>query len=255
MKREPYIVANWKMHKNYEEVVSFIENLRREEALLARNSVLIAPAFPYIYPAAKAARGSPILIGSQNINDKMEGAYTGEVSALMVRECGGSFTLIGHSERRHFFHEDNHWINRKVHAAFRIGIRPILCLGETLKERESGNTENVLKKQLLEGLEGVEEDKAGYLLIAYEPFWAIGSGKSATADQVEQMHSYCRMVLGELWGKEVAKKIPILYGGSVNAGNAKALLIEKNVDGLLVGGASLSLDSFKKILYDGDLNS
>ncbi len=255
MKKKRCIVANWKMHKNYEEVVSFVEGLSQEKQLLEDVSVCIAPAFPYIYPAVKAARGSAILIGAQNINDKIEGAYTGEVSALMVRECGGNFTLIGHSERRHFFHEDSNWINRKVHTAFRVGIRPILCLGETLKERESGNTENVLKKQLLEGLEGVEEDQAGYLLIAYEPFWAIGSGKSATPDQAEQMHSYCRMVLGELWGKDVAKKIPILYGGSVNAGNAKAILAEENIDGLLVGGASLSLDSFKKILYDGNLNS
>lgn len=243
------------MHKNYEEVVSFIESLSKEEELLENASVCIAPAFPYIYPAAKAAKGSTISIGAQNINDKTEGAYTGEVSALMVRECGGGFTLIGHSERRHFFHEDNVWINRKVHTAFRVGIRPILCLGETLKERESGNTENVLKKQLLMGLEGVCEEQAAYLFIAYEPFWAIGSGKSATAQEAEQMHSYCRLVLSQLWGEDVAKKIPILYGGSVNAGNAKTFLREDNVDGLLIGGASLSLDSFKKILYDVDLIS
>lgn len=245
--REVVIAGNWKMYKTIEEAVSFINKLI---PLVSKPtpSVYLAVPFTAISAAAEAAKGSPIHIGAQNMHDAGEGAFTGEISGNMIADAGARFVILGHSERRHIFGETSEFINKKVKAALGLGIQPILCVGETLQEREDNKTVNVLQDQLEKSLSGVSENDLRKLLIAYEPVWAIGTGRTATPEQAEEMHAFCRKFLGKKWGSDAAESVSLLYGGSVKPENTKALMEQKNIDGVLVGGASLAVDSFSKII-------
>lgn len=244
------IIGNWKMHKTIEEAESFINDFLA--SYIPAEGELIGLAVPYtlIYPSSKEVDERPLLIGAQNMNDASEGAFTGEIAAKMIKNAGGSFVLLGHSERRHLYGEGNEFINRKVLRALESDLRPILCIGETQKEHEAEKTHAVLEAQLSEGLKGVDGEQAQQLMIAYEPVWAIGVGQSATPEDVQQTHQFCREILSSLYTKELADTIVIQYGGSVNPSNAPDLLLQPDVDGLLIGGASLSLETFLQIVND-----
>ena len=246
MARKLYVVGNWKMYKTAREATDYIEDLIPLVEKCKAN-ILISVPFTSIAPAANFAKDSPIAIGAQNMNDAREGAFTGEIAALMLKEAGASFVILGHSERRHVFKETNEFIHKKVLRALQDDLIPILCVGETLKEREEGKTEKVLKEQISSALEGVPTEDAGRLILAYEPVWAIGTGKTATSKIAEEAHAFCREVLSELFGKRKAGVISILYGGSVKPENAAELVSKKNIDGVLVGGASLDPQTFAKI--------
>ncbi|HNA62770.1 MAG TPA: triose-phosphate isomerase [Rhabdochlamydiaceae bacterium] len=244
MSRIPIIAANWKMYKTGEEAQKFFQELyqRLPEPTVM---VFIAPSFTALLPCAIAAEEMSYLLGAQNMHGADEGAFTGEVSANMIREVGASFVIIGHSERRRLFHESDEIIHQKMKKAFSADLLPLLCIGETIEEREAGKTMAVLEKQLKIALGTCPPAD---LVIAYEPVWAIGTGKTATPAIAEEAHAFCRLLLGELWGKESAEKTPILYGGSVTPETASELAKQPNIDGALVGGASLDVEKFLKII-------
>lgn len=245
--RAKYIIGNWKMHKTMAEAKTFVSSLA-----LTKHSdlVQVGLAVPYtaIAVAAEAARGSTIAIGAQNASEHAQGAYTGEVSAEMIKDAGALFTLVGHSERRRLFHEDDRTVNIKVKRALQSGLKVVLCFGETLEEREAGLTHEVLQRQLLEGLKEITAAELVQITLAYEPVWAIGTSKAATPAQAEEAHAFCRELIAINWGRERAQHQQIQYGGSANPENAQALLNQPDIDGLLVGGASLNLELFSKLI-------
>lgn len=244
---EPIIIGNWKMHKTAQQAVAFIREL---SSLLAKKkgaSVWLAVPFTAIVPAVKAAEGTDIVIGAQNMNEASHGAFTGEIAASMLKEAGAKFVLLGHSERRHLFHETNEKIGAKVGKALEEGLTPVLCVGETEKEREEGY-EEILKEQILEGFKLAAKTDAKKVLLAYEPVWAIGTGKTATPKMAEEAHKFCRGVLAEHFGKRNSSLVPVLYGGSVKPDNIGSLLKEKDINGALVGGASLEAKTFSQIV-------
>lgn len=237
------ITGNWKMYKTIEEAVAFINQLKEK---LGEKSAYLAVPFTAIQASSEAAKDSSITIGAQNMNDASEGAFTGEIAAKMLTNAGAKFVILGHSERRHLFGETSAFVNRKVHKALAEGLQPVLCVGETLDQHKEGKAKEIVKQQLEESLEGVEE--IGNLILAYEPVWAIGTDEAATPEQAQEMHAFCRECLSEKWGEEAANQIVIQYGGSVKPGNAKALMDQKDINGLLIGGASLSADTFLNIV-------
>lgn len=230
------------MYKTGDEAVGFVKELA---AKVSQPSYIAVP-FTAIAAASHAAADTSVTIGAQNMHDAAEGAYTGEISAKMLKSAGAKFVILGHSERRHLFHETNEFINHKVKMALKEQIQPILCIGETLEEYEAGTTKKILKEQLEMSLAGIKPDKMKPLVLAYEPVWAIGTGKTATPEIAKEMHAYIRQLVKEKWGIDV----PILYGGSVKPENARALMAQKDIDGVLVGGASLNVDSFTKIIQN-----
>jgi len=244
--RSYFIAGNWKMHKTVKESVALASELKTKLAG-CKEKVMIAPAFTALSEVAKVLEGSTILLGAQNMGPEEQGAHTGEVSVLMLKDIGVKVVILGHSERRHNYLETDALINKKVLLALAHGLEVVLCVGETLAERESGRLETVLATQLREGLAGVSAESLDKVTIAYEPVWAIGTGKTATPDDADAVHAYCRKVLAALYGDEKAKKILIQYGGSVKADNAAALMSKPNIDGALVGGASLKAESFVPI--------
>jgi triosephosphate isomerase len=237
------LVGNWKMYKTREEAELFIKALPPFPHV-GKVRVLLAAPFTALSTISSLGREKKLWIGAQNIHDAEEGAFTGEISARMVQEAGASFVLLGHSERRHLFGETNSFIARKLKRAIASGLVPILCIGETALERERGETEAVLHKQLTECLLEDHPD----LMIAYEPVWAIGTGKTATPEIAESAHAFCREALTGLFGEARAEKIPLLYGGSVKPDNIKALIDQPHIDGALVGGASLDPATFTDII-------
>lgn len=240
MPRKTMITGNWKMHKTIPETKKYLEELNR------RVQCPCFLAVPFTSISAASALASPfITIGAQNMSDRREGAYTGEISAEMLVDAGARFVLLGHSERRHLFHESNEEINRKAKRALEAGILPTICIGETREERESGQTNRVLRAQIEASLQGVDCSR---IVLAYEPVWAIGTGLTATASQAEETHSYIRGVIKDLFGEKAGSAILIQYGGSVKPENAADLMEQPNIDGLLVGGASLTPESFASIL-------
>ncbi len=246
--RTPVIAGNWKMHKTIEEAVSFVKGLIpliRD----AQAKIYIAVPYTAIRPAADAAKSSPIMIGAQNMNDASEGAFTGEISANMLEDAGAQFVILGHSERRHLFNETNAFIHRKVKKAISENIQIIFCVGETEQEHKNRKTEEVLKKQLEESLGDISAEHMTAIILAYEPVWAIGSGHSDPPEKVQKIHSFCRLWVSQKWGKETAGKVIIQYGGSVHPNDAKDFMEQPDVDGLLVGGASLLLESFNQIIH------
>ncbi len=246
MARQVYVVGNWKMYKTAREATDYIEALAPQVQDSKANIFLSVP-FTSIAPAAQYAKDTNIVVGAQNMNDSREGAFTGEIAGLMLKEAGAAFVILGHSERRHVFGETNAFIHRKVLRALQDDLQLILCVGETLKERNAGKTEAVLKEQLFSALDGVPKEDAGSLLIAYEPVWAIGTGKNATPKMIEEAHGRIRSLLSELFGVKKADSIPILYGGSVKPDNAGEIASQEDVDGVLVGGASLDPDALAEI--------
>ncbi|HCJ83176.1 MAG TPA: triose-phosphate isomerase [Parachlamydiales bacterium] len=246
--RKPIIAGNWKMYKTIREAEEFIFNLT---PLIQKSvaEIYLAVPFTALQGAALAAKekGS-ILIGAQNMHDELEGAFTGEISARQLRDAGAAFVILGHSERRHLFQESDAFIQRKVKRAFSLNLKVVLCIGEKESERDEGKTEAVLKKQLDGSLKDVRAEELQGVILAYEPVWAIGTGQTATPEMAGETHSFCRSYLFERWGKEAADRIRILYGGSVKPDNIAELMAQPHIDGALVGGASLKIESFAKII-------
>ncbi len=246
MAKKLYVIGNWKMYKTAREATDYIESL----APLVEGSlvhVFLSVPFTSITQAFKQAKGTNIVIGAQNMNDAREGAFTGEIAALMLREAGAAFVLLGHSERRTIFGETNALIHKKVLRALQDDIQPVLCIGESAKDHE--NREKVLREQLFSALKGVPKEEAESLIIAYEPIWAIGTGKTPTPKQIQETHAFLRECLDEVFGKKMGLKVPILYGGSVKPENVAAITDEKDVDGVLVGGASLDPKTLSEIIH------
>jgi triosephosphate isomerase len=248
MSRKALIAANWKMYKTPAEAKAFIEAFLPLVAGHTRDEIAIFPS-PVLLPTViAAAKGSNVLIGAQNIHFAPEGAYTGETSIGQLKAVGGTHTLIGHSERRQYFAETDEIVNKKLHAALENGLVPVVCVGEQLSDREAGKTADVLKTQIDGALVGITAETAKPIVIAYEPVWAIGTGKTATPEIAEDTHKIIRAEVAKLLGPTVAANIRILYGGSVKPASASALLAQADIDGALVGGASLKPDSFSQIV-------
>lgn len=249
MKRKSLIAGNWKMHLTIGEAVSLAQEIAKSSQGLEDREVMIAPAATAIDAVSKAVKDSPVIIAGQNVSWEQQGAYTGEISPLMLKDAGADMAIIGHSERRHIFGESNAMINQRVLGALASDIIPVLCVGETLDEREEGLTMNVLELQVCEGLEGVSSLQIEQVVIAYEPVWAIGTGKTASKEQAQEAHRFIRGVLGDLYEKKLAEQIRILYGGSVKPDNVDDLMAMPDIDGALVGGAALQSDSFDRIIH------
>jgi len=248
--RQPFIAGNWKMNKTLEESRTLLEELLPLVKDVADVDIGVAPVALNISGVADLAKGSNILVGGQNLYWEKSGAYTGEWSGDMLTAVGCGFVIIGHSERRQYFGETNETVNKKIKAAYESGLIPIVCVGETLEERESGKTFDIVKDHIVNGLANLEPGTLNLeqLVIAYEPVWAIGTGKTATKEQAQEVHAYIRGLLAELFGQAVADQIRIQYGGSVKPENAKELMNQPDIDGALVGGASLKAESFAGII-------
>jgi len=244
---KPLIVANWKMHKTIGEAVAFAESLRKLHTDPARCDLVIAPPFTAMRSVADVLKGSPIGIAAQNMHQHRDGAFTGEISAGMLVDAGCQYVILGHSERRLFFGESDKIIHQKVELALEFNLVPILCIGETLPEREKERTFEVIEKQLKEGLNNFGAGDIGRHVIAYEPVWAIGTGRTATPEQAENVHVHIKQLLSSLHGDQVADRTRIIYGGSVNGDNIAGLRTKDAINGVLVGGASLKLESFARI--------
>ncbi|MGD9948467.1 MAG: triose-phosphate isomerase [Desulfobulbus sp.] len=248
MQRRPLIAGNWKMHLTQSEAVALANAIAETSQACSDRDVMIAPAFTSLAAVCKAVLGSSVLVGAQNIAWEKEGAFTGEISAPMLNDLGVAMAIVGHSERRHVFGEDNAMINRRLHGAINGAILPILCIGETLAEREAGKTFAVLEAHVRHGLAGVSAEQMEQVVIAYEPVWAIGTGKTATNEQAQEVHAFVRQLLGNLFEKNIAMAVKILYGGSVKPENIDDLMAQPDIDGALVGGAALKAKSFDRIV-------
>jgi triosephosphate isomerase len=247
--RKPVIAGNWKMYKLHDEAVNTALELKSLVANANHCEVIIAPVFTALKTVCDRLEGSNVQVAAQNCSTEIEhGAHTGEVCADMIKDIGGSHIIIGHSERRQFYGETDRSVNLKTRACLNFGLTAIVCVGEMLPDREAGNAETVVKTQLEGGLEGLTVSDMERIIIAYEPVWAIGTGKTATPEQAQEMHSFIRQNLAENHGKEVAENMRILYGGSVKPDNVKYLMSEEDIDGALVGGASLKAESFAQIV-------
>lgn len=245
--RKPYIAGNWKMNLTPTQGAALVKELAA--ALKGKDvKVMVAPSFVSIPAVLQAAKGSNIIVAAQNVSDKANGAYTGEVSCEQLLDLGIRDVIIGHSERRTYYGEDDEWINKKVLFALSQGMNIVLCIGETLQERQSGKLQEVLSRQVRVALTGVSAADMKRITLAYEPVWAIGTGVTATADDADSAHAFVRGLVESLYGKEVAENLIIQYGGSVKPSNAKELLGRENIDGALVGGASLTADKFLPIV-------
>lgn len=246
--RPPLIAGNWKMNGLFQEARNLAEGLRKELGVLSGGpEVLVCPPFLALAAVHEVLAGGPIRMGAQDVHWEPKGAYTGEVSTTMIKEAGCSAVILGHSERRHIMGETNEMVNRKVKASLAAGLLPIVCVGELLEERNMGVTREVVERQISKGLDGLASEDVAKIVIAYEPVWAIGTGKTATPRQAEEVHHYVRKLITQKSGEAVGQGIRILYGGSVSPENVKELMAEEDIDGALVGGASLKVDSFVKI--------
>ena len=245
------IAGNWKMYKTDREAYELASFLKKSLKDVKSVKVVLCPPFTALSSVKRGIEGSDMFLGAQNMHWESEGAYTGEISASMLLSLGCQFVILGHSERRAYFEEKNQIVNLKLKAALENGLTPIVCVGERLEEREAGKTEEVVEDHITGAFEGVESEQAGKVVIAYEPVWAIGTGKTATPKQANDVHRFIREKLSALYSGEVAKNISILYGGSVKPENAKDLLSQADIDGALVGGASLKAESFEKIVRSG----
>lgn len=253
--RRPLIAGNWKMNLDVKESVKLIEAIASNIDDLEGVEVLVAPPFTSLDVVRNAIGKSSINLGAQNMHWDMSGAYTGEISGLMLKEAGCTHVILGHSERRILFKETNELIDLKVKAAVLLGLIPILCVGETLKDREAGQTFDVIEKQLDASLLNLRKDKAGMpvsAILAYEPVWAIGTGRTATREQAQEVHQFIRGWIKEKFDDETAVQVRILYGGSVNPDNIADLMSRPDIDGALVGGASLKADLFVKLMHFKD---
>ena len=247
--RTPLVAGNWKMHKTLAEARELVSAIREGLASDSGVEVLICPPVQLLFPIAKAVAGTRIMFGAQNVHEASHGAFTGEVSAEMLKDTGCTHVLVGHSERRHVFGESGDRLAKKVRAVIETGMTAVYCVGETLGEREAGTTEAVVERQLHEVL-GTDVP-ADRLVVAYEPVWAIGTGKTASPEQAQEVHAFVRAKLGAIYGADIADGLRILYGGSVKPGNAGGLLGQPDIDGALVGGACLVAADFLAIIAAG----
>ena len=248
MSRKYLIAGNWKMNKTATEAVDLIEEVKSLVGNQSSVQVCVCPSFTSLAKASELVEESQLLLGAQDMNAEPSGAFTGEISAEMLRDLYVNFVILGHSERRQFFGETNHSVNKKILAAVENNLKPIYCIGETLEEREAGKTLDVVGSQVREGLESFPSHSIENLVLAYEPVWAIGTGKTATDEMAQEVHAYIRKVLTDIFGESSASKIRILYGGSMKPENAAGLLAQEDVDGGLIGGASLTARSFSGIV-------
>ena len=247
--RRPFIAGNWKMYKTCPEAVVAAEQLMKLVAITTDIDIMIAPPFTALAPVADIIKGTGIALGAQNLFWETEGAYTGEISPAMLVSTGCKYVIIGHSERRQYFGETDNTVNLKTRAAIQNNLIPILCVGETEKERESKDTFSVLDRQFKKGLEGFSRNDLEMLIIAYEPVWAIGTGKTATRDQAQEAHRFLRTLLEKSFSSMLSESTRILYGGSVKPNNISELMAMPDIDGALVGGASLDAKTFSEIIH------
>jgi triosephosphate isomerase len=249
--RKPFVAGNWKMNTNSDSSMQLAKRVVSGSNELAGDSVTVAicPPFVYLHSVAKAVSASHVAVGAQDVYYESKGAFTGEISPAMLKDIGCTYVLCGHSERRHVIGETDELINRKLIAALGGGLLPILCVGELLAERDASQTENVVSRHLKRGLAGLSAEKVSAVTIAYEPVWAIGTGRTATPQQAQEVHGFIRELLGQMYDSELAHEIRILYGGSVKPNNSAELMSQSDVDGLLVGGASLKADDFLAIVH------
>ncbi|WP_027364946.1 triose-phosphate isomerase [Desulfotruncus alcoholivorax] len=246
--RKPIIAGNWKMYKTVGEAVNFVASFKGLVTGVSGVEIVLCPPFTALATVAEQLAGTGIELGAQNMYWESEGAYTGEISPGMLKEAGCKYVILGHSERRQFFGETDETVNKKVFAALEHGLVPIVCVGERLEEREAGRTEEVVRKQLEGSLAGLSADRAAGLVVAYEPVWAIGTGRTASNEDAQQVNRFIRETLGRLLGAGFAAATRIQYGGSVKPGNAAGLMAQPDIDGALVGGASLDAESFAGII-------
>jgi len=250
--RKVIVAGNWKMNKTAKEAAQFFNELKPLVADVKNAGIVIGAPFTALETATRETAGSNIKIAAENMNAKESGAYTGEVSPLMLKDLGVEYVILGHSERREYYHETDEIINEKVKSALAHDLKPILCFGETLEEREAGTTNDVVKTQITGGLKDVTAAEMANVVLAYEPVWAIGTGKTATPEQAQEVHAFIRGLLTDLYGKEVAENVTVQYGGSMNDANAADLIAQTDIDGGLVGGASLIPEKFAVIIKAGD---
>ena len=250
--RKVIVAGNWKMNKTAKEAAQFFNELKPLVADVNNAGIVIGAPFTALETATRETAGSNIKIAAENMNAKESGAYTGEVSPLMLKDLGVEYVILGHSERREYYHETDEIINEKVKSALAHDLKPILCFGETLEEREAGTTNDVVKTQITGGLKDVTAAEMANVVLAYEPVWAIGTGKTATPEQAQEVHAFIRGLLTDLYGKEVAENVTVQYGGSMNDANAADLIAQTDIDGGLVGGASLIPEKFAVIIKAGD---
>ena len=248
--RKPFVAGNWKMNTDSHSSVNLAEGVASGSMDVAGRSVDVAviPPFVYLQMVVQALNRAAIAVGAQDIYYEQEGAFTGEISTSMLKDIGCNYALCGHSERRHVIGETDELVNKKVTAAISGGLLPIFCVGEKLEEREASQTNEVVTRQIRQGLAGLSAEKVSAVTVAYEPVWAIGTGLTATPEQAQEVHALIRKLLGEMYDGELAEEIRILYGGSVKPDNAADLMREQDIDGLLVGGASLKADVFVAII-------
>jgi len=248
--RIPLMAANWKMHKTTSEAFKFIDELVAALDDVGAREVLICPPFTALYALGRMIRksGAPIKLGGQNLYPAEQGAYTGEISPGMLKDANCSYVIVGHSERRQYFRESNEFVNRKARIAVDNGLTPVICVGESLDQREAGQAEEVVTAQVLSCLEGFSAKEVANLVIAYEPIWAIGTGRTATPADAQAMHATIRSMVAKQHGEDAAEGLRILYGGSVKPANVDSLMAKPDIDGALVGGASLQVESFARIV-------
>ena len=244
----PIIAGNWKMYKTVGEAVKYVKEFRDVVKGVSDVEIVIAPPFTALHAAADAARNSNVCVAAQDMYWEREGAFTGEISGPMIHEAGAEYVILGHSERRTLFGETDASVNRKLGAAFAAGLTPIVCIGETLDQRERGETFDVLDRQIKAGLDGVTAEQVSQLVVAYEPVWAIGTGRNATPGQAAEAHGHIRQRLRSWFGTDAADLCHVIYGGSVKVDNIRELIAQENVDGALVGGASLDVRGFAEII-------
>lgn len=246
--RRTIIAGNWKMYKTTKEAAELAKRLKENLKNIQGRMVILCPPFTSLLSVHGIIKNSPIKLGAQNISWEKEGAYTGEISPSMIKDVGCEFVIIGHSERRKYFNENDAIVNKKIKLAISSGLTPIVCVGETLEERESGVAEDTVINQLDNGFVNISEEDMSKLVIAYEPVWAIGTGKTATPEIADGMHLVIRNQLSKLYSTELSNNISILYGGSVKPDNVDSLMSQENIDGALVGGAALDSESFNRIV-------
>lgn len=245
--RKPVIAGNWKMNKDIKEATELINGLK-DKVKDAKCEVIVCPPFIDLPAVVEAAKGTNIKVGAQNMHFEEQGAFTGEVSPLMLKSLGIEFVIIGHSERRQYFAETDETVNKKVHTAFKHGLIPIMCVGETLEQREQNKTFDIIENQIKKDLKGLEKDQVEKMIIAYEPIWAIGTGKTATSEDANDVIKFIREKVADMFGKDTADKVRIQYGGSVKSSTIKEQMAMSDIDGALVGGASLKVEEFAAIV-------
>ena len=246
--RTPVIAGNWKMNKTVSEALELVQGLHYGLRWPGEVEVVVAPPLTALHTVATFLKDSYIGVAAQDIFWEDTGAFTGETSGLFIKDAGADYAIIGHSERRQFFSETDETVNKKVHAAFKHQITPIVCVGETLKQRESGQVSEIIEQQITAGLANLTEQEVEELIVAYEPVWAIGTGKTATPDQAEEVHKMIRDIISREYGTDAGTAVRIVYGGSVKPDNCKKLFSQENIDGALVGGASLKPSDFIEII-------